>query len=112
MLADNVVNPLVTAALKDVDYASFMADRLAEADVDIVLGLPSSDGGDAVPFVPAVDGQFHVDVGPPGRLGMTQEPLSGDALVRTSTISKYPYVIVVQLSNPYTFRQTAIDNVT
>jgi signal transduction histidine kinase len=109
--ADNVVNPLVYDALTTGDYAAFMADRLAEADVDVALGLPPT-GGDAAPFVPATNGEFHVAVGAPSRPGMTKESIAAAPLVRPALQSKYPYVIVVRLSNPYTFRQTAIDNVT
>ncbi|GAC1672639.1 MAG: hypothetical protein NVS9B8_15490 [Candidatus Limnocylindrales bacterium] len=110
--ADDVVNAaLVTALTSDV-YAPFMADQLAAADVDVTLGLPATDGGDAVGYIPAVNGRFHVAVGEPSRPGMTQEAFVAEPLVRISVLSKEPYVIDVRLSNPYTFRQTAIDNVT
>ena len=110
--ADDVVNAAIVSALTSDVYAPFMADQLAEADVDVTLGLPATDGGDAVGYIPAVNGTFHVAVGEPSRPGMTQEAFVAEPLVRISVLSKEPYVIDVRLSNPYTFRQTAIDNVT
>ena len=39
--AANVVNPRVSAALRSPARESFIADLLAEADVDYTLGLPA-----------------------------------------------------------------------
>ncbi len=109
--ADNVVNPRVASAITADRFARFMADQLAEADVDIVLGHAPSEGGDATTVIPATNGAFHLAVQSPGRPGLTQETLAADPVIRPATFGTYPYVIVVQLSNPYTFRQTAIENV-
>ncbi|TMF36124.1 MAG: HAMP domain-containing histidine kinase [Chloroflexi bacterium] len=108
---DNVVNPRVASALRSDAYQSFIADQLAEADVDIVLGRQPTTGGDAAPIIPAVDGTFHASVLAPGRAGLTQESFAAQPLQRPATFSAFQYTIVVRLSNPYTFRQTAIDNV-
>ena len=110
--AANVVNPRVAAALRSITRASFIADLLAEADVDITLGLPAVGNGDAVGIVPAQNGSFHAEVDVPDRPGLKQEALVATPLLRAATNSDYDYGIIVQLSNPYTFRQSAIDNVT
>jgi signal transduction histidine kinase len=110
--ADNVVAPKVVAALNSEIYGRLIADLLAEADVDIVLGLPSVGTGDAVGFVPSPNGTFHIPVNSPGRPGLTKEQMQADPREIISGWSDQPYVIYVRLSNPYTFRQTAIDNVT
>ena len=110
--AANVVNPRVVAALREPDRVSFIADLLAEADVDYVLGLPGSGEGDAVGILPAQGGTFHAIAEEPGRSGLRKESLVGDSYVRPAQNSPYTYGIVVRLSNPYTFRQSAIDNVT
>jgi signal transduction histidine kinase len=109
---DNEVNPRVVAALEQPDRVSFIADLLAEADVDYTLGLPSVGSGDVVGIVPARNGTFHAAADLPGRSGLQKESLVADPRVRPAQNSPYPYVIVVRLSNPYTFRQAAIDNVT
>ena len=110
--AENVVNPRVAAALKTPSRISFIADLLAEADVDYTIGLPSIGQGDTVPIVPAQGGTFHASAEEPGRPGLAKEPLLGDPLFRPAQNSPYMYGIIVRLSNPYTFRQAAIDNVT
>ncbi|HEX2756707.1 MAG TPA: HAMP domain-containing sensor histidine kinase [Candidatus Limnocylindrales bacterium] len=112
VFADNHVNPDVADELGSNAQARFIADRLAEADVDIVLGLPSAGGADAGTTVAAIDGSFHASVRSPSRPGLTKETLRAAPLIRVSTESDFPYVIEVRLSNPYTFRQSAIDNVT
>jgi signal transduction histidine kinase len=111
VLADNRINPQVAQVLGSDAQARFIADRLAEADVDIVLGLPPAGGGDAGDVVPAIGGSFHTAVQSPTRPGLMKEILTAAPLIRTSTKSDFPYMIDVRLSNPYTFRQTAIDNV-
>src|SRR5262249_10888488 len=109
--ADGVVNPEVAATLQTESYQRFVADLLAEADVDIVLGQLPTSGGDAGAIVPAANGVFHMDAVSPGRPGLPQERFAADAYDRTATFTPFSYEIVVRLSNPYTFRQTAITNV-
>jgi two-component system, OmpR family, sensor kinase len=110
--ADNTVNPFVVAALQAPDRVSFIADSLAEADVDYTIGLPEVAQGDLKGIVPASNGSFHAAPAPPDRPGLQKESLVAEPLLRQALNSRYPYVILVRLSNPYTFRQTAIDNVT
>ena len=110
--AANVVNPRVVAALRNPPRASFIANLLAEADVDYTLGLPAVGEGDVVGILPAEDGTFHATADEPGRPGLQKESLVADPLLRPAQNSAYIYGIVVRLSNPYTFRQVAIDNVT
>jgi signal transduction histidine kinase len=110
--ADNIVaQPVVEALTSDI-YGRLIADLLAESDVDIALGLPSVGTGDAAGFVPATNGVFHIAVASPGRAGLTKENLQAEPREVTAGWSDQPFVIHVRLSNPYTFRQTAIDNVT
>jgi two-component system OmpR family sensor kinase len=112
VLADNTVNPRVVAALGSRKRVSFIADELAEADVDYTLGLPTIGQGDLVGIVPAANGAFHAAAAEPGRQGLKKESLSAEPILRPAQNSPYAYVIQVRLSNPYTFRQAAIDNVT
>jgi signal transduction histidine kinase len=60
--------------------------------------------------VPAKGGTFHVDVEAPEETGLTQEQLTADPINWPATSSRYPYVIAVRLSNPWTTRQTALGN--
>jgi two-component system OmpR family sensor kinase len=110
--AANVVNPKVVAALQSRDRTMFIANQLAEADVDYTLGLQVLGQGDLFGSVPARNGTFHASATQPVRTGMQQEQLVAEPLSHPASNSKYPYVITVRLSDPYTFRQSAIDNVT
>jgi two-component system OmpR family sensor kinase len=110
--AANVVNPRVVAALRSPSRAAFIADRLAESDVDFTIGLPAVGQGDAAGIVPATNGLFHIVADEPGRPGLQKEQLVADPILRPAEHSPYAYGIVVRLANPYTFRQTAIENVT
>jgi signal transduction histidine kinase len=86
-----------------------LANFLAQADVDITLGLPESEGAG---FVPAAGGSFHAPLTAEPGEGQTRESLQAAPYWRVSTEGAYPYIIEVRLSNPHTFRQTAIANVT
>ena len=104
--ADGAVDPAVLALLEN--QAAILADLLAQADVDIVLGVFA----EGVGFVPAVNGTFHAELQADPVAGQSREGLRADPFWHQSTRSRFPYVIEVTLSNPYTFRQTAIANVT
>jgi signal transduction histidine kinase len=105
--ATNMANPAVIARFED-DH-EFLANGLGQADLDIVLGLPGPDGSG---FEPATGGSFHAALTAPPGEGQTREPLQVGPYVQVSTRSPWPYLIQVRLSNPQTFRQTAIANVT
>ena len=104
---DNVVNPVVIERLQGQEQV--LADLLAQADVDIVLGV---DRGEGVGFVPAVNGAFHASLRAEPVAGQARESLRAEPYWDTAVQSAFPYTIGVTLSNPYTFRQTAIANVT
>jgi signal transduction histidine kinase len=103
----NVVNPAVLARFED--QQRFLTDFLARADVEIVLGLPAAEQGQ---FVPAAGGSFRAVHNQDPAEGQTREPLEAEPYWRIATESAWPYVIEIRLSNPHTFRQTAIANVT
>ena len=104
---DNVVNPVVIERLESQEQV--LADLLAQADVDIVLGV---DQGEGIGFVAAVNGAFHASLRAEPVAGQARESLRAEPYWETAVQSRFPYTIGVTLSNPYTFRQTAIANVT
>jgi signal transduction histidine kinase len=104
---DNVANPAVVAQFAAEQRV--LADFLAQADVDIVIGLDPGEGGT---FVPAKDGIFHADLLADPVPGQARESLQAEPRWRLSTGTPFVYLIEVRLSNPYTFRQAAINNVT
>jgi signal transduction histidine kinase len=108
--ADRQVDPAVILTLDRAEQR-VIADRLGQADVQIRFGLlvPTGEG---VVFVPALD--------PPLLMRLEAQPAPGQTQERTAVVSHaYPagglfqaYAVEVTLSNPYTFRATALANVT
>ena len=109
--ANNVVNPAVAQALGAQAYQQLLADYIAQADVDITLGLEPVDTPDMIGLIPASNGSFQAAFTGEPQPGQTREDLD-DVLRRRAQFSPFPYVIQIRLSNPYTFRQSAIGNVT
>ncbi len=108
---DNRVNPAVAARMADPQVQSIMADAFGQADVSIEFGEAVS-SGEAVTFVPAADAAFLAPNRVPPSQGQTQESTTIDPRVYTGGTVWGPYAVKVTLSNPYTFRATAIGNVT
>ena len=108
---DNVVDPAVIAELSDRDQQRVIADRLGQADVTIQFGRLESSGEQLVP-VPAADDPIQIALEAPAAAGQTQE--------RSAIVSDWysagslfqPYAVRITLANPYTFRATALANVT
>ncbi|MDO8485095.1 MAG: HAMP domain-containing sensor histidine kinase [Candidatus Limnocylindrales bacterium] len=108
---DRQVDPAVILALLDRDQQRVIADRLGQADVKIRFGLLASTG-EGVAFIPAED--------EPLLMPLEAQPASGQTQERSALVSHaypagglfQPYAVEVTLSNPYTFRATALANVT
>jgi signal transduction histidine kinase len=104
------VNPAVLEAL-DEEQQRVIADRLGQADVRVRFGrlVPAGEG---IAFVPALDEPLFMP--------LAAQPAPGQTLERTVGVSRaypagglfQPYAVEVTLSNPYTFRATALANVT
>ena len=105
--ADNVVDPRVVVQLTRSTQERFLADRLAKADVKIRIGTFVN----AV-FTPASNGEFKagLEVGAP--VGQTREFITSDPVPYPVNGALVPYVIEVTLSNPYTYRATALATTT
>jgi signal transduction histidine kinase len=112
VFSDGTVNRAVIDELTSDLQVHLITDRLAESDVDITFGLPVGGTSDSPVFQPAPNGRFHLVVQSPSRAGLRKESLQAEPVVQVGANSSGAYVLLVRLSNPYTFRQTAIDNVT
>ena len=108
---DRQVDPAVLLALDDRDRQRVIADRLGQADVQIRFGLLVSTG-EGVTFTPADEG--------PIMIRLEAQPTAGQTQERSAVVSRayaagglfQPYAVEVTLSNPYSFRATALANVT
>ncbi len=107
---DNVVDPAVILEVSDREQQRVIADRLGQADVTIQFGRLQSAGEQLVPE-PANDQPIQIALEAPAAADQTQE--------RSAVVSNWypagslfqPYAIKVTLANPYTFRATALANV-
>ena len=108
--ADNELDPVVVAELTQSENQQYLADRVAQADLEIVIGRePITPDG---PLVPAINGTFEASLQAPPVAGQTREQLQASPVRIPVTSPPFPpYVIEVRLSNPYTFRQSTVANV-
>ncbi|HEX5015056.1 MAG TPA: HAMP domain-containing sensor histidine kinase [Candidatus Limnocylindrales bacterium] len=94
------------AALRLRGSVEGIANFIAQSDVEILLAIDPGEGGALVPVA-----TFTSPITIRPSTG-TQEPLVVGPVSQYSSQSVDPYVIAVRLSNPYTFRQTTLANVT
>jgi signal transduction histidine kinase len=103
---DGTVEPSVARELGNRRQLQLIADELARANIRIRLGL-----GTPEQFVPAVDGEFVARYEGEARPGQARESVVHMYRypVRSSLFS---YVVEITLSDPFTFRASALANVT
>ena len=103
----DVANVAVLTELSRRSQQQILADRLAQADVHIRLGRVVDNQ-----FIPASNGDLVARQSEEPQAGQLREPITSDPFVAIRSGPLVPYAIEVTLSNPYTFRATAIANVT
>jgi len=103
--AEGIVDPAVVAELSRGQQQRIVTDRLAQADVRIRIGLWA-------PFRPASNGLFQATEQAAPQAGQQREALTSTAEIVEVTSAAIPYAVEVTLMNPYTYRATAISNVT
>jgi len=108
--ADGDLNPRVIRALSTEDARNFIADRTAQADVFVSYGVTVSDGGETR-FVPAPNGGLFLQRVAPPVVGQSREPTSVTNFFAGGRVGQQ-YTVKVTLADPYTYRATAIANVT
>jgi signal transduction histidine kinase len=92
-------------------YEHLIADLLGQADVTIQFGQYHK-AGDGVVFVPAPNGTFQMTNQISPKPGQTRADMTVGPNAKNGGDLFSPYVVHVSLSNPYTYRATAIANVT
>ena len=108
--ADGRLHPAIVAELNRPALRRLVADRLGQANVRITFGVLNP-GDDGVEFVAATDGDFEIELGVAAAPGQTQEQTTvGPDLYPGGGLFR-PYAVAITLSNPYTFRATALANV-
>ena len=108
---DGQVDPEVILVLSDREQQQVIADRLGQADVQIRFGLLQSTG-EALMFIPANSEPLFMPLEAQPATGQTQERSVAVSHAYAAGGLFQPYAVEVTLSNPYTFRATALANVT
>jgi signal transduction histidine kinase len=108
---DGLTDPRVVAAMEDPDLRHFIADRLGQADVVIRFGVAASAADGATVFLASPNGRFPTDLEASPAAGQTREPTSVPRVYGFGP-TWGRYVVEITLANPYTYRATALANVT
>jgi len=109
---DGQVDPAVLQAMSGHALQRFIADRLGQADVEITFGRYVSDG-ETERFVPALSPPIMIHLEASPEVGQTQEKDVGATQDYGAGETVFTqYAVRISLSNPYTFRATALANVT
>jgi two-component system, OmpR family, sensor kinase len=103
---DGELDPLVALELQKSSQQRFIAEGLAQADVQFRIGTMV----DGV-FVPATDGAFLARDMAEAQPQQQREPVSSDTVIVEKRSVSVPYAVEVTLSNPFTYRAAAITNV-
>jgi signal transduction histidine kinase len=103
--ANGVTDPAILAELDTPLQRQVLADVLGQATVTVRFGQLTQDG-----FVPSTNGTLQVPLEAEPANGQTREPVAADP-VRVAAGGFFPFAVQVTLSDPYTFRATAVANV-
>jgi len=102
---NGIADSAVVTELSRESLQRFVADQLAQSDVRYKVGLVR-------PFRAAPNGTFEAREQAEQQKGQTREFLTSQAIIVEVTSAAIPYGVEVTLLNPYTYRATAISNVT
>jgi len=108
--ADGLVNPRVLQALESDAFRSLIADLTAQADVLVRFGITVSNAGEPQ-FLAASNGEVFLARREPPAAGQTRERTSVTGWVAGGTVGRQ-YTMEITIADPYTYRATAINNVT
>ena len=103
---DGELNEVVALELQKDSLQRFMADQLAQADVQYRIGTT-----DGEQFFPAMNGAFTARHTAEAQPQQAMEPVSSDTVVLENRSALLPYAVEVTLANPFTYRAAAITNV-
>jgi two-component system OmpR family sensor kinase len=112
VLPNNTVDPVRGAVFEDAENLKLLSDLVAQANVEVRLGLPTKDSSGGVSIVPATNGTFSAPRSALPRPGQASDPITTTTPVSVQNAGLMnEYAIVVTLSDPYTFRASAVANV-
>ena len=108
---DGFVSQGVLRGLEDDGVRDLIADQIAQADVIVRIGVTAAVEGEGAQFVSASNGTVFMPRQSPPDPGQARERTSVTDYVAGGPVGRQ-YTIEVTLADPYTYRATAINNVT
>jgi len=108
---DGFVAERVLTGLEDDGVRDLIADQFAQADVIVRIGTTVAAPGEQPQFLSASNGTVFLPRRAPPDPGQTRERTSVTRYVAGGPVDRQ-YTIEVTLADPYTYRATAINNVT
>jgi len=109
---DGVVDPRVINLFENIAWQRLLADQLAQANVRVAIGQATRDSSPTVSIVARADAIFSATRLEPPRPGQALDPFTRPAPVKVvNERLMTEYAIRVELSDPYTFRASAVANV-
>jgi len=102
---NGITDTAVLAQLETPGQRQVLADLLGQATVTIRFGQLTANG-----FVPSPNGVLEVPLQAEPGNGQTREAMAAEPVIVPAG-GFFPFAVEVTLSNPYTFRATAVSNV-
>ncbi len=105
------VNPLLRRLFQSEEAQRLLADQLAQANVRITIGLATRVPSGALSIVARPEGTFTATRVAPPRPGQSLDPITRTTDLVANEGKPSEYGIRIELSDPYTFRSSAVANV-
>jgi len=105
------VNPLLRRLFQSEEAQRLLADQLAQANVRITIGLATRVPSGALSIVARPEGTFTATRVAPPRPGQSLDPITRTTDLVANEGRPSEYGIRIELSDPYTFRSSAVANV-
>jgi signal transduction histidine kinase len=109
--AENKVDPIVRAVLLVPANVAFLADRIAQANVQIRFGSISVGPDGIETFIPSPDGTFSAPLTARPAPGQARESITRRQLYTIQESPLFTYALEVTLSEPYTFKASTLREV-
>jgi signal transduction histidine kinase len=109
---DNVVDAPVAQALAQPGTLRLLADRLAQANVAIRIGSPTTLPDGTTEIVPSPSAVFAATLAVAPSAGQSRESISVRKVYRVQQSELFTYALEVTLSDPYTFKASTLRDVT
>jgi signal transduction histidine kinase len=109
---DNMVDPPAATALAAPERIRFLADRLAQANVQIRLGSPTRLPNGTTDIVPSPLALFAGTLAAEPQPGQAREPIFVRKVYPIQETQLFTYAVEVTLSDPYTFKASTLRDIT